>query len=152
MVVLLDRLPMHMSAAKPYLLMADDDVEDQAIFSERFRYYFPDGMVHCVCDGQDLLQFLDSCPAEGLPRLVVLDYHMPIMNGLEVLKAMRERPHLATIRVVVWSTSNREKDRQDCMEWGASRYFVKPASLEELDSMIGYILGVYASSGREVTP
>ena len=62
---------------------------------------------------------------EGLPRLVVADFHMPGMNGLEVVKALRADPRTHNIPILMLSANDRADDRIEALAAGADDYVVK---------------------------
>lgn len=66
------------------------------------------------------------------PDLVLLDLNMPKMNGKEVLKRMKADPELASIPVVVLTTSDVERDVVATYGLGAAGYITKPVDLEDL--------------------
>src|SRR4051812_42549987 len=85
----------------------------------------------CVCSGADALGYLSMVR----PHLVVLDVSMPIMDGLEVLRAMRRRPDLAKLPVVMYTALSDEKVRTQAMELGARDVLIKGLTdLGELQS------------------
>lgn len=65
------------------------------------------------------------------PDLVLLDLNLPRMTGVEVLAAIRHDPALATIPVVMLTTSDAERDVGDCYQQGANCYITKPVDVSE---------------------
>lgn len=63
---------------------------------------------------------------------IVCDYEMPLMNGFQFLKALRQNPNTAHIPVVMLTSRDSEKLRTMAMELGASAYLVKPCPEQEL--------------------
>lgn len=76
------------------------------------------------------------------PDLVLLDWMMPGMSGIEVLQAMNEAPALAAIPVVMLTARAQAADRQRAVELGAAAYLTKPFSPLELMEMVNTMLGV----------
>jgi CheY-like chemotaxis protein len=95
-------------------------------------------------DGQEALQFIDEVDAGNspCPDLVVLDLNLPKVNGREVLKRIRLSPVFGDTPVVILSSSDAGKDRQDTAALGASRYIRKPSSLDDF-LKIGGILKAF---------
>ena len=80
-----------------------------------------------VNHGLDALQFLQSLnSSENYPCLILLDINMPILNGLETLKILKERKNFQDIPVIMFSTSSDQKFRQKSLELGAVDYVTKP--------------------------
>jgi CheY-like chemotaxis protein len=128
-----------MKKAPPYILLAEDDHDDRDTFIEAFMALHPSIPVKHVKDGKDLFGFLDSCPPDDLPGLILLDYNMPLLTApqaLQQLAASREYAHIPTI---VWSSSRRSKDINECLQLGASLYLHKPADTKELNDLVGRI-------------
>ena len=118
----------------PYLLLADDDAEDRDLFTEAFLKQNPGFAIEHASCGKDVLDFL--CKATELPVVLVLDYQMPDLNGPEVLQFLAASQRYRDVVKVMWSTSRRVKDMEECKKLGASYYLVKPADNRELDNMI----------------
>jgi two-component response regulator ARR-A family len=134
-----------MNKELPYILIADDDPDDLNIFLQAFSERDPDVSVHTLTDGQEVIEYLDACDPDGLPSLILLDYKMPIISAPEVLKTLSTNPKLAHIPKIVWSTSERSQDIENCVRFGAAGYFLKPASSHELDEIIQKIELIYSA-------
>ena len=74
------------------------------------------------------------------PDLVVLDWMMPRMNGLEVCLAVRADPELASVPVILLTAKAQEADVQRGFAAGADDYLVKPFSPRELASRVDALL------------
>jgi len=68
---------------------------------------------------------LDCCKAK-LPYFVLLDWNMPVMNGLDFIRAMRALPDGDKPSVVFCTTENDLKHIQEALEAGANEYIMKP--------------------------
>jgi CheY-like chemotaxis protein len=128
-----------MNPRGPYILVADDDPDDQEMLAERFQKVNPDIRVELVGNAQEALSFLRDRSADELPQLIVVDYKMPILTGYDFLLAVKKDPRLQSIPKLVWSTSNNQEYVDKCMGNGALRYFVKPNNVRELDLLVGEI-------------
>jgi DNA-binding response OmpR family regulator len=67
---------------------------------------------------------------------VLLDLNMPRLNGYEVLRALSNDKDGHNLIVIIFSSSNNEKDIALCYEMGAKAYVIKPLDLNELDRTI----------------
>ena len=92
---------------------------------------------HCrvMRDGAEALDYLlggaDDVPSVApLPRVVFLDLKMPRMDGLDVLKQLRNHARTRTLPVVVLTSSRELKDIQACYALGINSYIVKPVQFE----------------------
>jgi CheY-like chemotaxis protein len=93
---------MTVSSARPLVLVVDDDASVRGIVSELVEELGYD--VVCAENGQEALERLT---AARRPSLVLLDLIMPVMNGWEVLDAIRGRVDLETLPIVVFTASGR---------------------------------------------
>lgn len=91
--------------------------------------------VHRVCDGEQALAFLAQSgvyKTARRPELIVLDLHLPKVDGWEVLSHIQARDNLRTIPVVVLGTSDDQEDRGRAFLLGAQQFVPKPRSFDEL--------------------
>jgi CheY-like chemotaxis protein len=126
-----------------YIAFADDDADDQEMLVKRFHKHDPGIRFKFFKDGQELTHFLDACPDSDLPKVVFLDYKMPILTGADVLKALQADKRYNAIRKVVWSTSGNTQYVTECIRYGAEKYFVKPNDVLELDEIITQIATLF---------
>lgn len=133
----------------PYLLIADDDQDDLDIFTEAFVRNNPGFNVKQATGGKAVLQFLDN--AAELPVVLILDYQMPDLNGPEVLKHLSANKRYKDLVKVMWSTSRRIKDMEDCKKLGAAHYLIKPGDNRELSSIVHQMTSILdrAAHGRQ---
>ena len=81
-----------------------------------------------VASGEEALTFLDR--AARLPDLVLLDIVMPVMDGWEVLDAIRASPDTQRLRVVMFSVKSQRRDRIAGFQRGCDGYVSKPFNLD----------------------
>lgn len=129
-----------MELLKPYILVAEDDPDDQHLIYKAVTSSKFDINIICRNDGSELIDFLQTCPNDDLPALIVLDYQMPRMSGPEVLQYLFESHRYTQIPKIIWSTSNRPEYVDDCIRWGATNYFLKPSTVEQFDNMMAWIV------------
>ncbi|AKT43242.1 response regulator [Chondromyces crocatus] len=107
---------------KPVILIVDDEDDIRDVVKE-FIQMETDCDVETACNGREALAILTRLTR---PCLVLLDMMMPIMDGREVLEAMRKNDRLAAIPVVVVSASHEGPPD------GAVRFIRKPVSFNAL--------------------
>ena len=117
------------------ILLADDDQEDLELLEEAIHVCEPDAILHGVLNGRLAFEYLEKTSDEDLPCLIILDYNMPEMNGANVLEKICSMPRYKNIPKLIWSTSNNSAYITECMEKGATAYFVKPASHKQLQQL-----------------
>jgi len=125
-----------MTDVKPYILVADDDPDDQEMLVERFQRRNPDVGFRLTANGFEILEYLRNCPNEDLPRLIVIDYKMPGMNGAEVLTVIQGEDRFRHIPKVVWSTSSNQEYIDKALNSGADMYFTKPLDMVSFDKLV----------------
>lgn len=114
------------------LLLAEDEESDMIIFRQAARRAgILNPLVH-VRDGQEVIDYLDGTATRPRPAIIFLDLKMPRMTGLETLAWLKCRPELASIPVIVLSSSPDKSDIQRATDSGAAEYHVKPHGLNEL--------------------
>lgn len=118
------------------ILVVDDDPEDHFIMQEYFNEAGLGDAVVFRENGEEALSYLAELPLNGLPALIVLDLNMPVLNGLQTLTMLKGQTDLKHIHVVIYSTSNNDHERQQCLEQGARDYFVKPFTLQDGTLMV----------------
>ena len=111
---------------KKILLLIDDDDDDQNLFINELRDYNPDIKVLSAFNGKQGLEMLN----EVEPNWIFVDINMPIMNGFEVLKTIKQER--LEIPVFIYSTNDSSNNRNTAIQLGAEEYFRKPHSSEEL--------------------
>ena len=118
------------------LLVAEDDLDDQLILEECLADCGYDGRIYFVKNGKKVIDYLDGLAQDTqLPKLIVLDLNMPILNGTQTLFELKQNNRYTKIPVVIYSTSDNEHEKRKCMNFGAVDYLVKPISIAESDAM-----------------
>jgi CheY-like chemotaxis protein len=110
------------------IFLADDDLDDQFLIMDAIYNIDASINIKTFNDGQEVINYLNSTQREE-PCLIVLDYNMPLMSGLQVLENIADDTRLKTVPRIVWSTSNSAQHKDQCLKSGASRYVVKPNDL-----------------------
>jgi two-component system, response regulator len=88
-------------------------------------------------DGVEALDYLfgkdgkGGCPAEELPVVILLDLKLPRLDGLDVLRRIRQEPKTRQIPVVVLTSSDEQKDIIESYKLGANSYIRKPVKFNE---------------------
>lgn len=119
------------------ILIVDDDREDHLILHEYFQEAGVSQEVLYVENGQKAIDYLEGAPdSNPLPKLIVLDLNMPILNGTQTLLYLKQTPRFKNIPVIIYSTSDSENEKRKCLSFGAVDYVVKPITLEEGQRMV----------------
>ncbi|REJ80738.1 MAG: response regulator [Acidobacteria bacterium] len=116
------------------ILLADDDPDDRLFAREALEESLIANRLHCVEDGEELLEFLRregrySPPAEvPRPGLILLDLNMPRVDGRAALAQIKSDPELRRIPVVVMTTSRAEEDVLRSYDLGVNSFISKPVT------------------------
>jgi len=125
-----------MTSRFPYILLADDDPDDRDFFVAGMQRRYPQVSIRTFQDGEELLGFLDNRTWTALPAVILIDYKMPRLSAPQVLQATGAGTRYALIPKVVWSTSQRKEDMDECLGLGAALFVIKPETGAQLDRLI----------------
>ena len=92
-----------------------------------------EGLNFEIAEAEDGQQALDACMAE-MPTAVLLDWNMPVKNGLEFLKELRALDDVDQPVVVFCTTENDMTHIQEALQAGANEYIMKPFDSEIIES------------------
>jgi CheY-like chemotaxis protein len=130
-----------------YVLLADDNATDAELTTRALNLGGVSRNIVWVQDGEAALDYLmrkgqyaDRPP--GNPRLMLLDLHMPKIDGLDVLARIKADPQLRSIPIVIMSSSDQESDMIRSYEKHANSYIVKPVDFKQFTEQVS-TLGQY---------
>jgi len=118
------------------VLLAEDNAHDVELTLAALEEYRLANEVVVVRDGAEAWDYLKrqgefAERPEGLPAVVLLDLKMPRVDGLEVLRRMKQDPDLATLPTVMLTSSGEESDLVQSYRLGVNAYVVKPVAFQE---------------------
>jgi DNA-binding response OmpR family regulator len=121
--------------SKNRVLVCDDD----ALLLDLVQYRLASRgyEVSVAQDGGEALKRLQ----ESTPDAIVLDAMMPVIDGYELLRRIREAPETANTPVIMLTARKQEQDILSALELGASDYMVKPFIPEELVARLSRLIG-----------
>jgi len=130
------------SLMQPFILYAEDDPNDVFWLDCAFKNAGIAHPIKVVFDGQRVLEYLSGTEPfanrdlHPLPCLILLDIHLPKMNGFEVLEWIRQQPRLKHLPVVMFSNSSEPTDLEMARQLAANDYLVKPMDPSGFDPMV----------------
>ena len=130
------------------ILLVEDNPDDEALTLRALRKNNIKNEVQVVRDGVEALDFLFGTggyagrDVTNTPEVILLDLKLPRLDGLEVLKRVRENQQTRLLPVVVLTTSSEDKDRLQSYHLGANSYVRKPVDFQEFITAVGQ-LGLY---------
>ena len=99
-------------------------------------------------DGEDALRKLAEAQKAGAPfALILMDMHMPNMDGFELIERIRQSPHSSTATIMMLTSAGHRGDAERCKELGVSAYLLKPIRQSELREAIARVLGAREQKG-----
>ena len=117
------------------ILLAEDEPQTAQLIE--FKLKQAGFMVVHATDGEKALALV----ATTQPALILLDGLMPVMDGFEVLRRLKESPRTSHIPVIMLTARARDKDVVTGLELGAADYMGKPFSPSELVARVRKVLG-----------
>jgi CheY-like chemotaxis protein len=130
-----------------YILLADDNPTDAELTIRALEIGGVASQVVWVQDGEAAVNFVFrrgvyAQRAPGNPRLMLLDLHMPKIDGLDVLTQIKADPHTRATPVVIMSSSDQAADMVRSYELYANGYMVKPVDFRQFTEQVA-LLGKY---------
>ena len=119
---------------KPFIIIA----EDEAAVSELLRYNLEaEGYETAIAnDGDEAMLLLD----ERIPDLILLDWMLPKVSGIEICRRVRARDETANLPIIMLTARSEESDRVRGLQTGADDYVSKPFSTKELMARVQAVL------------
>ncbi len=121
--------------AKMKVLVVDDEEDVQFLFKQQFRKEQKSGKIDFsfAISGENALDYLEN---QGTADVVLIlsDINMPAMNGLELLKILKEK--FSALKVFMITAYDDENNYRTAMEYGADDYITKPIDFSKLKSRI----------------
>ncbi len=118
----------------PYILVVED--EDALATLLKYNLDKEGHQVAVASDGEEALVMID----ERLPDLVVLDWMLPKVSGIEVCRRLRSKNETRNLPVIMLTARGEESDRVRGLDVGADDYIVKPFSMSELAARVRAVL------------
>lgn len=130
------------------ILLVEDNPDDEALTLRALKMHNLANTIDVVRDGAEALDYIYCRKAYAnrictdMPQLILLDIKLPKVDGLEVLKAIREDKNSHHIPVVMLTTSTEESDIVSSYDKGANSFIRKPVDFKEFVDVVSQ-LGIY---------
>jgi CheY-like chemotaxis protein len=124
------------------VLLVEDDEAHTTLIIRSLREAKVINQIYNVIDGEEALNYLFhrgkyvNIAMSPRPDLILLDLRLPKVDGLDVLKEIKESEELKDIPVVILTTSENEIDMVKSYEYHANSYLVKPVDFNKFNEMI----------------
>jgi CheY-like chemotaxis protein len=114
------------------ILLVEDNPMDVDLTLRAFKRRRVTNTIHVARDGEEALAWLPRWESgEPWPAVILLDLKLPKVDGLEVLRQIKQHPTLCVIPIVVLTTSEESADVQAAYSLGVNSYIVKPVEFEK---------------------
>lgn len=115
------------------ILLVEDNQDDIELTQEALTIGKVVNTLTVARDGQEALRYLfgNGTAPEKIPGLILLDLRLPRVDGIEVLKRIKQEPILRRVPVVILTTSKRDEDIVHSYDLGVNSYIQKPVLFEK---------------------
>ncbi|QIA07110.1 response regulator [Draconibacterium halophilum] len=118
------------------ILLAEDDEGHATLIKRNLKR---SGLLNKIIhfkDGQETLDFLNQAKKkeeykDSIPSLLLLDIKMPKVDGIEVLRQVKQDPKLKKMPVIMITTTDDPREIDNCHELGCSNYIAKPIDYDK---------------------
>jgi DNA-binding NtrC family response regulator len=122
------------------ILLIDDDEDDRKLFFEATADYDNTIKYVAAADAREALLYLNNA-ANALPDFIFLDLRMPGLNGEQCLIEIKKNLRLASIPVIIYTTSRDVKESVKLKGLGAAHFMSKPVLPDDVYYMVSFVLG-----------
>ncbi|MEW6087144.1 MAG: response regulator [bacterium] len=117
------------------ILIIEDNEKNRLLISDILKFH-----------GYEILESKDGekgikMAGENKPDLILLDIQMPVMNGFSVVKELKNRPELRTIKIIAVTSFAMKGDREKILQMGADDYISKPIDTRQLPELVKKYIG-----------
>jgi two-component system, response regulator len=124
------------------ILLVEDNPNDVKLTLHAFRRHRFADNIHIVRDGAEAIEFLFQTDrylnrsGDSLPKLILLDLKLPLIDGIEVLKRIKNASLTKHVPVVVLTSSQEDRDLVESYRLGVNSYILKPVDFDEFSEVI----------------
>jgi two-component system, response regulator len=136
------------------ILLVEDNADDVELCLHALRKEKLSNKIHVARDGQEALDFVFALAhraPESLPRLILLDLKLPKVDGIQVLRQLKQDPLTRCLPVVILTSSREERDLVDSYQLGVNSYLQKPVDFDQFRAMVKQ-MGFYWMVVNQVAP
>ncbi len=136
------------------IVIVEDNSHDVEMILDAFRESNIDAKTLIFSDGAEAAQYFFGPGGRfalgkiSRPRLILLDLKLPKINGMEILNLLKSNERTKYVPVVIFTSSNEERDKKESYRLGANSYLVKPLDADEFVVHIGSIINYWTKLNR----
>lgn len=121
------------------ILLVEDNLDDAGLTIRALKKHnLANNLLHLL-DGEEALNYLFSEKMTTIPKVILLDLKMPKVDGIEVIRRLKNDDRKKIIPVVVLTSSKEEKDIVESYKLGVNAYIVKPVDFDKFAKAISEI-------------
>ncbi len=134
------------------IVLVEDNPDHAELVLRSINNFVPRETIKYFNDGEAAFNyFTDDCAKGEKPDLVLLDLRLPKVDGIEILKQIKDCDLTNAIPVVILTTSESPRDIKKAYEMCANAYVVKPESYEEYEEMVKGMGGFWLKLNRTLS-
>lgn len=122
------------------ILLIEDDSDDIELMQDALALHKVQYEMEVITDGSEALRYIHTC--EECPDVVILDFNLPKIHGREMLSEIRNVAAFKDVPLVILTTSSLPEDIAYSYKNGASKYLVKPTTLQQIKEMVDIIVAL----------
>ncbi|ARK13217.1 response regulator [Fibrivirga algicola] len=134
---------------KAFVYIVDDADDYRFLVQQVFTRFMPQYDTSFFAGGTELLTQLDAASVQ--PSLILLDLHMPGMDGQQTLLRLKQNPAWKLIPVVVITSSSSAQEVQACYEAGANSCLVKPIDMQTMRQLLEQVCLYWVETNGPLT-
>jgi CheY-like chemotaxis protein len=124
------------------ILFVDDDADDRDVLADVLGIVNPQVNAVFAENGLKALEYLsDKRESSQLPCLIVLDLNMPLLDGKETFRKIRNELNLSSIPVIIFTSSHNPNDQNLFNSLGIE-FITKPDDFTRLNKIVGHMVNV----------
>ncbi len=133
----------------PQVCIVDDTDDYRLILKHLFKQYFPHYSIALFANGSDFWEALGQFNQS--PFLILLDRHMPGLDGHQTLLRLKKHPVYRKIPVVMMSAGASVQEVNGCYEACANSFLSKPMDFDQLRQQLGLVCQYWLETNRKPT-
>jgi len=123
------------------ILLVDDDPNDVTLMKSALEEVHFGNPIIVAEDGEEALDYLFHRGRfadinDNLPVFILLDIKMPKLDGIDVLRLIRDEPSFDKVPVIMMTSSRDTSDLEECYKYGANSFVVKPINITEFIQVV----------------
>lgn len=128
------------------ILIVDDDADDRDVLADVLKHVNPQVNAAFAENGLKAIEYLsDKIKSSQLPCLIVLDLNMPVLDGKETFKKIRNELNLESVPVIIFTSSHNPNDRHLFTTLGIE-FITKPDDFSHLNKIVDHMVNVCSNN------